>query len=476
MRLKENLKRVNDGSVDLRSGAPRYVPVTFHFIADDAGVGYPVEEQALEQLANLNGAYAPQEKIFYIDEIRRTANSLIFYSPDSNLAIAQMDIVRDDDAMDVFVTEDAEGNPSGLGKTLAYYDQVNDWLVTRRDQFNGKAFTLNHETGHFFSLLHTFLGWECQPYDIAKHGNPVTITVSPCISFIDVELNNGSNCLDGGDLICDTPPDYNFGLGWSVGGDQCAEYDAGTMDPSGEVVDPMENNFMGYFLDCDEYVFTPLQQAAITSDYATPRRAYLRTGFVPNTDEVKNDVVYNYPINDVESSNYNWVGFDWEDVSGANQYLLIVDTDANFSTAPKRYILNKSDHVLQDLVSATKYFWKVWPFNESQTGAGWADTQSFLTGTSTSVQEIPFIESFNLFPNPVTGDNLVVSVQSSKSFSADLTILDISGRIYSHTDGQHVIADIPLKIDVSTQGMPPGMYFVRIASDLGIMTGKFIVR
>ncbi|MEZ4948184.1 MAG: hypothetical protein R2784_02135 [Saprospiraceae bacterium] len=41
------------------------------------------------------------------------------------------------------------------------------------------------------------------------------------------ELQDGSNCTTAGDKICDTPPDYNFGL---INGNSCY---GGAKDPNG---------------------------------------------------------------------------------------------------------------------------------------------------------------------------------------------------------------------------------------------------
>jgi len=474
--LKSNIKHSSEDRIEMRSGIPRYVPVTFHFIADDNGKGYPREEQALEQLASINELFAPQEMIFYLDEIKYKADSRIYTAPASSPAEFQMRLIKDQNAMNIYVTQNADTGGSDVGMTLGYYSPSNDWLVIRKDQFNGASGTLGHEIGHFFSLAHPYNGWECDPYDIDVHGKQVTILWSPCNGSLRVELQDGSNCSISGDLICDTPPDYEFGLGWSVGGDRCAVYDAGTMDFNGDIIDPMETNVMGNFIACDAYFFSNTQKNIVRADYQSSRRSYLRTGVVPNTDEVVDEVVYNYPINDNESPTDTQIEFDWEDVPGANQYLFIVDRFSTFSAAPQRIVMSESHVVVEELPLGAKFYWKVWPFNESQTGAGWSATQSFFVGSSTAVNEISSVEEFDVYPNPVTDGSLVVAIRSTESFDAELRLLNMSGKIMQHVSGLQVIADDQWSLELNADELMAGLYIVQIISDKGILTSKFAVQ
>ena len=454
-----------------RSGAERYVPVTFHFIADDNGNGYPREEQALEQLASLNTLYADQEFVFYIDEIRYKEDSRIYNEPASSAAEFQMRQARDNNAMDIWVTRLAESGSGTPGVTLGYYSPQNDWIVIRKDEFNGNSGTLGHEIGHFFSLLHPHQGWGCEPYDEDVHGNPVSSIWSPCISSLRVEFQNGTNCNNSGDFICDTPPDYNFGFGWG-----CTEYDAGTMDPNGDVVDPMEINVMAYFIGCAEYEFTNTQKNLIRVDYQSSSRSYLRTGYVPNRDTVLNDVNYNYPIEGEETAAYNYVEFDWDDVEGADQYLLIIDRFSSFTLTPKRYIVDESEFVLEDLEANRTYYWRVWPFNESQTGAGWGETESFLTGVSSGVIQIASVEDFSIFPNPVSNGTLTLALRSTESFEADIRVLDLAGRVVFNSRNQHVTAGGQWSFDIDTESYTNGLYVVQLVSESGVVTAKFSVQ
>ena len=59
-------------------------------------------------------------------------------------------------------------------------------------------------------------------------------------------------------------------------------------------------------------------------------------------------------------------------------------------------MVNESRLEISGLELNRKYYWRVWPFNESVTDAGWAATETFITGVSTAVTDIDGIEQFAL--------------------------------------------------------------------------------
>ena len=475
-RIQAHKEALTNAPLVLRSSVTKYVPLTIILVADDNGNGYAREEQVLAEIASLNRQYAPQEMVFYLANLKYKADSRIYNTPASNGAVFQMNLVRDNSSLNIFVTQAAESGSGNPGTTLGYFSRENDWVVVRKSEFNGASGTLAHELGHFFSLAHPHSGWECEPYDEDIHGNPVESFWSPCNGSIRVEFQDGSNCDNSGDFVCDTPPDYNFGFGWSVQGDQCAPYTREVRDPQGEIVDPMEENIMGYFIDCEEYVFTPNQQSLIQADYFSSSRAYLRTGIVPATDTVINDVVYNYPINGEESPTYTQVELDWDDVDGANMYLFIIDRFNTFSFQPERYIVSESSIVLEELAADRQYYWRVWPFNESMTGAGWASTQDFFTGVSSAVNTIDAVDEVNVFPNPVTSGSLTLAVKATSTIDADVYLTDMSGRTVLSAGSFLIEGGSTWTQPVDVSGLVPAMYILQIVSDQGIITEKVSVQ
>lgn len=473
-RVTAHQKTLAENPLSTRSGAPTYVPITFILVADDNGNGRAREEQTLDQLAELNEHYAPQEIIFYMDEIRYKDHTLVFTEPAHPTSVFQMKLVRDPNALNVYVTQSANNNSGNPGQTLGYYSPQNDWIVIRKDEFNSFNNTLSHEIGHFFALPHPHSGWECEPYDEDLHGNPVNSIWSPCNGALRVEFQNGTNCQIAGDRICDTNPDYNFGFGWSVGGDQCAEFTPQIMDPNGDVIDVVENNHMSYFIDCDEYMFTPDQQDIIMADYLSPGRAYLRTGYIPVLDPVNNEVFYNYPINGEITPAFDNIELDWEDVPGATDYLVIVDRSQSFTLLPERFIVQESFLVIDELTPDRTYYWRLWPYNESRTGAGWAATQFFVTGISAAVPTIPSVERLDVYPNPVaSSQSLHVGITAVDAFDADLVLYSLTGQEVAGQTAVRVEAGARTNIPMDIRKAEPGLYILKIQSaDGGVISRK----
>jgi hypothetical protein len=251
---------------------------------------------------------------------------------------------------------------------LAYYSPLQDWIVSRRDQINGLAnnSTIPHETGHFFSLMHPFLGWESSGgFGPGSAGWPVAPVIAP--DGVATERQDGTNCSTAGDRICDTGPDYKFAF-LQAG---CSAYNGGAKDPLGVVVDPLENNTMSYFDACSSYSFTPLQATAMQADLNSASRNYLDNSFSPASVSftTPTDLLVS-PVSGSTVQFYNAVQLAWNAVDGATHYLVEVDIIPTFATTNvKTYITTSTSLALNDLVGSETYYWRVKPFNQYYTCA-----------------------------------------------------------------------------------------------------------
>ncbi len=458
-----------------RRSAQKYIPVTFHLVANSSGNGRVQEEEVLKQIANLNTQYGDQQAVFYIDHFNYFDNNAVYDTPASSAAKTQMRLRKDNNSVNVFITNLAENGGGSPGDVLAYYDPQEDWIVSRRDQISGFTATLAHETGHFFSLPHPFSGFDCYPYTIEDYGNPVNRDMTiPCDAgggSILIELQNGSNCNNAGDRICDTPPDYNLGFSYQSG---CAE-NTTIMDKNGQLITPMVNNYMSYYNDCSDHAFSPNQKTLINADFFSVQRLYIRTGVIPKTTPVTGPVVYISPINGEYTPGPTNIVLDWEDTPGANRYMVLVDRFASFTFNPQKYFVDESTLTIIDgLTEGIKYYWKVWPYNESQTGALYSPAQNFIVGTGVGVNEIKEINHYSLYPNPVNDDQQsILTLTSLKAFNAEMKISDASGRFLSKQE--IMIPSGTSQHTISTADFPAGIYFVMLHATSGMLVERLLI-
>jgi hypothetical protein len=459
--------------VPTQRGAIKYIPVTFHMVANSAGNGRISVENILYQVANINAAYADQEAIFYIDRLNSFNNDAVYSNPRTAAGFTQMDLREDNNSVNVFCVNNIEA--IGPGQTLAYYDPQGDWIVSRKGEINLASSTLSHEVGHFFSLAHPFNGWDCVPYTLDDYTNPVNVDFTlPCEGgggSVLIELHNRSNCNTAGDHICDTPEDYNLGLFYQ---NDCDENNS-IMDKNGEVIKPMTNNFMSYYSECPTYAFTQTQKNLVNTDFNSAQRSYIRTGNIPNTTPVTQPVQYITPINGQETNGTSNILLDWADTPGANKYLVKYDRFSSFTFAPVDTIVSTSQLVITGpLTENVTYYWKVWPYNESQTGAGYSATQNFRSAMGTGVNEISDITDYTLSPNPVADHTpAALTVSSNASFSAVLEVTNASGQALMSEK-----ITVPTGIsrhELATEELPAGIYFVALHSSSGRLVERLFI-
>ena len=474
-RLLKNKQALKDGTVITRN-AITYVPLTFHLISESDGSGQVSVRKVLEQMTALNRDFADTDLQFYLNTVfSELSNSTIYQAQSSFLAQNQMETIRDDNGIDVFLVKTVSGNANQPGTALGVYSPFRDWIIIANRDVNAISGTLSHEVGHFFSLNHTHYGWDSKAWD---HDNPTPNPVgntSP--EGIPTELQDGSNCQTSGDFICDTPPDYNFGLGWRKDGDTCAPYDAGVKDPKGTVVDPMESNHMGYFISCDDYDFTTEQITVMKADYNSSGRRYLRNGYVPNLNEITEIPVLKDPINDKVTPGYNLVDLIWEGVPEAEYYLVQVDRLPDFSFDLQEFVTEGTSITIQDLTPDRFYFWRVFAFSQYDTDGLPANFGRFKTGKD-MVSATNYIEGVNdwyISPNPLeTSQSLRLYMNSERNFEADIKIFNLAGQQLSAVEGHYFNSGRSV-LNLEAADLARGMYIVSIQTEDAIINRKLVV-
>lgn len=446
-----------------------YVPIRFFLVAKSNGTGRASERSGLNALCLLNENYADQDIQFYIKEFKYVNNDGIYNDPLSFTGSAAIKNQMIYNAMNIFLVNDIEQSVGGI--TLAYYQPEagpngNDWIVGL-ENYAGDIRVLTHEVGHFFSLNHTFYGWETSGgWDPAIHGNPVGQN-SPAgwpnelVNMTNCNTSNPNNC--GGDCICDTPADYYFPT------DNCS-YTQNAKDPNGQSLSPDFQNYMNYVDGCSEYHFTDGQKQEINNSLFSSSRNYIRPNYTPNLAIVTGSPTLVSPQGSETIDTYNAVPLEWTALPGADKYLVEITTSGQPTL---RLVTTTNSAVINNLLPNKSYLWKVLGYNEYSTCGSFSGQKIFKTGDQVSDTSIATeIEKWNITPNPVTlGESLYVNFSTSTPVTADITILKSNGQLvqerlgveFQNGDNMH---------EIETNVLSTGLYFVNVKTKNSFKTQR----
>ncbi len=464
-RLLENKKTIaTNGLIQLRDVI--YVPVKFHVVAKNDGTEAVNLRNLLEQVCKLNKDFESVGMQFYIKDGLNFINNTNIFERHTSFE-NQMQTFRDSKAINVWIVENANTGQQLEGSvTLGYYKPSRDWLVIRKSETSGVSFVLSHEMGHFFDLLHTFNGWDFENWQLNVHGNPAPAS-SP--QGVPTERQDGFNCDEAGDYLCDTRPDYNLGFGWSG-----CNYTGGAQDPTGTVIDPDERNFMGYFLNCSPYTFSEEQKSLILTDYNKSYRNYIRSTFVPAATQITTTPQLLAPASGTTIAGD--VTFEWEEVPGATMYLLEIDRLSSFSIKPIMMLVEGTSQVVDVLEPNKTYHWRVRPINEYYTCSAPSASKSFKTSSTTALSNLDFVSNWSVNPNPASQDAaLTLAFNTNESFEANLTLWSVAGQIVKQygkqrfVPGQNVLA-------LPTDALSAGMYVLMLQTEQGKLVEKIIIQ
>ncbi len=234
-------------SFNSRSGR-KYAPVMMHIVNKNDGSGGAPIQTALNFLCNINDHYQSMVSEsfdtvsieFYLAGPIRFINSTLLYEDGhSSAANYFMNMYRVPGPINVFFVNETpgsggfyQGSPQGNGL-------INDFICIPRSGMTTVS-TGPHEFGHFFTLPHTFFGWEDLLYsDVVANSNGRT--PSFIVSGVEVEniARSGplENCEIAADGFCGTNPSFAFGGAGSTYSNAC-DYAATAHDPYGYMFRP----------------------------------------------------------------------------------------------------------------------------------------------------------------------------------------------------------------------------------------------
>ncbi|MBL7820418.1 MAG: T9SS type A sorting domain-containing protein [Saprospiraceae bacterium] len=473
-RMFENRETFKDQML-IRGGAPFYVPVTYWMVAKADGSGRITIKNVIENLCAINRIYESLNIVFYLKAANSVNNSFIYDDPSSTLGKAYINqfMLSNKNAINIFVGNVANASETGV---LAFYTGDGDYIVSGKLYVGPNGTTLAHEIGHFFSLPHTFIGWEETTYLTVSNN----CTVPPPVSifyrgnevkteYVD-RAKQGSNgklhCNQSADGFCDTPADYNLGFGFQ--GPGCV-YNGCAKDPDNAKLDPDEANLMSYFLDCIKN-FSEEQKAAITKDYLSSGRNYLRTPVYTPKPDITDAVNYLTPTGSTPPLGYDTVRFDWDDVPNADKYVFEVAENIGFNINNKLFVLSHSDTVLYNLKKNANHYWRVTPYNTNSFCVVPKIT-NFRTPSWTVKSENIEISNVQVYFRQFDEQRITLTIKSDKEQSLHMQLFTNDGQGLIQSNYQLQSGDNNFEFD----NLVPGIYYYRISEKTGRSnSGKFV--
>lgn len=485
-RLLQNIAKSKQMDLSSSSRTTTYVGVNFHLVGNNDGSSRGTKNSALDALCGLNQRYADQDIQFYLKGFFELNSTVVNSHSNPQTAQFQMSLrkVANNNAINIFVCNSIQTTNNTIGTTLAYYTSQYDLIAIRASQMNSTGTTLTHEMGHLFSLPHPFRGWEGVDY----HCNLATYTSSnPCpnptysasnlpptsMNGVIVELADGSNCTTAGDLFCDTDPDYNLGF---LGGNNC-NYTSGAVDPNGQAINPNETLYMGYFNDNCTDKFTNDQKGAIAADLSSPGRFYMK-GTPATTTVVSTTATLVSPQDNATSPFYDEVYLNWDDVPGANQYIVQVNRSPTFTASlmEEEVLVTNSSYAVQNLSANTNYYWRVRAFNEVSTCNSFSANRKFRTSNFTvNTKEAFGTTKIKLQPNFASEGQIVnLSIQAERKIDATIRIVNMAGQ--NVQDVQNVTFQAGTHIhEIETSSLAPGVYIVNLQTAQGQSNERLVI-
>jgi len=440
-----------------RSVIDNYIPLQFHIVRNDDGFGGINESKILDAVCKLNEEFAPLNMAFFIaNKFNYLNDDLVHEQNNNNTAINNIVVSyflanKVESAVNIFVGSTLSSGNSG------YYSRNADVIYMDKFYVNTKDIILSHELGHYFSLRHTFSGWEDTLYDPSL---PTPKSVYLDNTEYKVEyVDRAINCDEAGDLICDTPADYI-----TVWSGPC-NYSGGGVDPDGVLIDPEEKNIMSYFSfnNCNEYIFSADQVSIIMADYNS------RTDLIENQDSNVDTVMASAellsPQNEETVSSQN-IELLWSKVDNASFYKVEISKLKSFSVISNTFFTDEESINIDELQKNKSYYWRVSAYNQVEFCEQLnSDIYKFKTSETVSVGNTS-TGRIKIYPNPVSGDNIwIKGLETGEAFS--FSVFNVTGKTFLSSDST-------TGNSIKTTNLPLGVYFIKFQQGNNIFTYKFL--
>jgi hypothetical protein len=365
-----------------------YVALTVHNISAD-GITFFPDLSVMNALCKLNNDFKPLKVVFYLKRpIRKLANPTWF---DHNFqqGFQMMAFNNFNDSANCYIVGGAAG-------ACGYFSPGADGVALAISCLGANNSTWTHEMGHFFSLPHTFVGWEGTNYNA---GEPTPIR----IGNRNVELVDRSNCRNSADGFCDTEPDY-LSNRWTCNSNGLSN--AVLKDPNEETFRADGTLYMSYSNDACTNRFSEEQIDAMRANMLSQRiniTSTQRPYTLPGSREIN--------ILTEQNSTFQ-VGIqefvEWEPVEDADGYVVQISRFASFSAIEFFTTVSGPQFDMSLFRGPTErnFHLRIRPIVSQQFCTNFSERFTFqLIEPTTSLVSSNFENDILVFPNPIYRGN-----------------------------------------------------------------------
>ena len=433
-----------------------YIPIQVHILRSDGGNGGYNLVSLKESLCTLNSDFEKTGMQFYFEnEVNYIDNSKWDSHPKFEAGIEMMKANNFKNVINCYIVTDPAGN-------CGYFAYEGDAVALSKTCLGKSSHTWAHELGHYFSLPHTFFGWEGTPYNY----NKPTIEYQGQV-WRTIENVSRNNCPMEADGFCDTPPDY-ISNRWS-----CNENSQSTSvqrDINDEEFQSDGSLFMSYANDACMNRFASDQSKAMLDYLRSTRSNLLRpTSNFLKINEFNQDSFFPLDSSSISSRD---VIFSWDNANGADSYLFQLSRTAAFSLLVYNIRTENNFVKLDSIASGKNFFWRVIPMNKFDFCAQNSKSFYFNTNVLSSSDEIIESEEIRIYPNPVRQNQTLFLVSSNPSSPLEFSLFNSVGKKVKIISTGIQNEDITT---INLQELNAGIYFLRLKNGNSEIIKKIII-
>lgn len=447
--------------VAARSNDFLYIPLTIHIVGTSEGEGYYGLDQLYPSLCTLNEDFADSDIQFYINGEINYIDNDDYYEHNFSQGSQMMHIYNKPNTVNCYFVDSPAGN-------CGYYSPWRDAVAISNGCAAPDSHTWAHELGHFFSLPHTFSGWEGTDYE-ANMEVPF---------FLDnggeVELKDGSNCAEAGDGFCDTPADY-LSFRWGCNGE--GQSNVLQRDPTDSTFRSDGTFIMSYARDGCSERFSEEQIMAMRANILSQRPNLYANP--PEPVWLDAPPVAIAPINGDSIGASASAVLEWEPLDGAALYTVVISR--HFPGVEvllqAQYFQTTATSVLVDgLQPSGSYRWTVKAYNRYDGCALASEPAIFSLADPVFTNTAEAAEAFQLkvYPQPAAdGGPITVEWHLAEAETVQLWLRSAAGQSIRQQRLPGLAGR--QRAQLGTAGLSAGLYLLEIRTSSGLRAYRKVV-